>query len=419
MKQDKWIKDLQRRMADYQEPSTGDLWPGIEKALDQKTVLHPAPKILMWHRWAAAAAVAIVLAGGSLLWWHAAETPKTNVAQQTLRPATVNEPVQNTAVSNVAVGTRPDKQHDIAAQNAPYRSANLALSTAKMHSFGKVSSSTALPSAMTPVAGKADKAASEETSRKTESGNSKATEAPNRVITGSTGLYAYNNSYDQQPTHLSESKLSVNVYAANAVGGYRSSNGVTMSDMMLTNYYMVNPAERYAAAKPQMLLQSYEVSDHHQPISFGLTAGYALNARWSVSTGLVYTELVSDFTQVLPDYSLMRRQSLHYIGVPVNLQLKMWSNKKLSTYISGGGQIDINVKAQTVKEGINYDMDKDRLQFSIGSALGLQYNVTPFFGAYIEPGVKYYPDNGSATQNFFKYKPVNFNLQIGVRLNVK
>ena len=81
--------------------------------------------------------------------------------------------------------------------------------------------------------------------------------------------------------------------------------------------------------------------------------------------------------------------------------------------------MDINVKAQTVKEGINYDMDKDRLQFSIGSALGLQYNVTPFFGAYIEPGVKYYPDNGSATQNFFKYKPVNFNLQIGVRLNVK
>ncbi len=133
----------------------------------------------------------------------------------------------------------------------------------------------------------------------------------------------------------------------------------------------------------------------------------------------MYTKLVSDFTQVLPDYSLMRRQSLHYIGVPVNIQWKMWGNKKLSTYISGGGQMDINVKAQTVKEGINYDMQKDRLQFSIGSALGLQYNVTPFFGAYIEPGVKYYPDNGSATQNFFKYKPVNFNLQIGVRLNVK
>ena len=41
-----------------------------------------------------------------------------------------------------------------------------------------------------------------------------------------------------------------------------------------------------------------------------------------------------------------------------------------------------------------------------------------FGGLYAEPGVKYYFDNGSRVVNFFKDKPLNLNLQVGLRLNI-
>ncbi|MFR5269626.1 MAG: hypothetical protein ACLTGI_01375 [Hoylesella buccalis] len=40
-------------------------------------------------------------------------------------------------------------------------------------------------------------------------------------------------------------------------------------------------------------------------------------------------------------------------------------------------------------------------------------------GLIFEPGVKYYIDNKSETQNFFKDKPLNVHLQVGLRWNIQ
>lgn len=39
-------------------------------------------------------------------------------------------------------------------------------------------------------------------------------------------------------------------------------------------------------------------------------------------------------------------------------------------------------------------------------------------GIYLEPGVRYYLDNGSQVQNFFKDQPFSWSLQFGIRLNM-
>ena len=64
-------------------------------------------------------------------------------------------------------------------------------------------------------------------------------------------------------------------------------------------------------------------------------------------------------------------------------------------------------------------MDRDDVQWSVNAAAGAQYDVIPQLGVYVEPGVKYYIDNGSAIENYFKDKPVSFSLQVGLRLNIK
>ena len=122
---------------------------------------------------------------------------------------------------------------------------------------------------------------------------------------------------------------------------------------------------------------------------------------------------------MLSEHRLTRRQTLHYVGIPVNVNYMIWGNQNLRTYVTAGGQADVNVSANTEKEGVDYDTKKDKVQFSTQAALGVQYNITPQLGAYIEPGMKYYIDNGSETQNFFKDKQLNFNVQVGVRWNIK
>ena len=81
-------------------------------------------------------------------------------------------------------------------------------------------------------------------------------------------------------------------------------------------------------------------------------------------------------------------------------------------------QVDFCIATKVVMSGTEVPMDKDRPQWSVQGALGVQYNIIPQLGIYIEPGVKHYFNNHSRVRNFFKDKPNNFNLQFGLRLNV-
>jgi hypothetical protein len=110
--------------------------------------------------------------------------------------------------------------------------------------------------------------------------------------------------------------------------------------------------------------------------------------------------------------------TLHYIGIPLNVQYHVWQWHGLNVYATAGTQVDFNVKARLEADGEEQTMEKDRMQWSVGGALGVQYNIIPQLGLYAEPGIKYYFDNGSHIRNYFKYRPTNFNLQIGLRLNM-
>ncbi len=67
---------------------------------------------------------------------------------------------------------------------------------------------------------------------------------------------------------------------------------------------------------------------------------------------------------------------------------------------------------------LDHSVAKDRPQWSLTGAIGVAYDVLPQLGIYLEPGVRYYLDNGSQVQNFFKDQPFSWSLQFGVRLNI-
>lgn len=425
MKKDDWINDIQRRMADHQEPVKDDLWAGIEQALDQQKVVGKPAVVMRWQRYVAAAAIVLALMGGAgyVLFNHqeqmGKEVARTETEQQPagLQPSTQQmEPMVLAEPTGESVASHVKKALTAVRQGADSEQPLMAMVQEKV--VEPSDRPQDLMNKDVEPGGQPEASSAEATGKVAEQSQPSAAQKNEVGRSSQTFLPA-----ERQRIHASRhgAKVTMNLYAANSVGTYSGRNGLATPVDMVANYYLAKAAPElfFAEAASPIALQSHEETDHHQPVSVGLTAGYALNQRWTLTSGLVYTKLSSDFIQVLDDSRLTRRQTLHYVGIPLNVNFMVWGNKKLKTYITAGGQADFNVDAKTVKEGIKHDMPKDKLQLSTQAALGLQYDFTPHLGAYFEPGVKYYIDNKSETQNFFKDKPLNVHLQVGLRWNIQ
>ena len=258
-----------------------------------------------------------------------------------------------------------------------------------------------------------------------------------KVLTRSTDNHAA--AYASQSYHFEKDKeitgWSMQLYAENltpslggvnsdASGGYNDFSYGTMAEPMPG--VIPDPAvggiygEEYLLASYKAIQRNQQVNaKHHAPVSVGLQVAFGIAPRLSLSTGMVYTRTSSDFYPYAPGSSYNVHQVLHYVGIPVGLNYEFWQSGGFHAYVMAGAEADYNVKNDTDEEGVKKeDAKRDRVQFSGKASLGAQYDITPKVGLYIEPGAKYYFDNGSHVENTFKDKKLNFNLQFGLRFNL-
>ena len=139
---------------------------------------------------------------------------------------------------------------------------------------------------------------------------------------------------------------------------------------------------------------------------FGLLLRYQLNERWGVESGLTYTRLSSDITTIINDVTTVTEQRLNYLGLPLNISYELWKSRYFGVYVTGGGTIE-------------KCLDASPWQFSLNGAAGAEYRLTDFFSLYAEPGIGYYFKDGSGTPTIYKDHPLNFNLSLGIRFNLK
>ena len=125
------------------------------------------------------------------------------------------------------------------------------------------------------------------------------------------------------------------------------------------------------------------------------------------------------------DHYFNGEQTLHYVGIPLNVKCRVCSWKKFDIYALGGVLLEKRVAGKVEKEyvleGQVEKTETERVgsgtfQVSANFGAGLQYNLTSFVGVYVEPAGSYYFDDGSHVENIYKEKPFNFNLNLGVRL---
>ena len=181
-----------------------------------------------------------------------------------------------------------------------------------------------------------------------------------------------------------------------------------------------NDVDYLMAAAYKVLQKSPQgKAKHHAPVSVGMQLAFGIAPRLSMSTGVVYTRTSSVFYPYAPNNDYNVHQVLHYVGIPLGLNYELWRSGGFHAYVMAGAEADYNVKNDTDEDGTKKENAKrDRVQFSGKASLGAQYDISPSVGLYIEPGAKYYFDNGSDIENTFKDKKLNFNLQFGLRFNL-
>ena len=166
---------------------------------------------------------------------------------------------------------------------------------------------------------------------------------------------------------------------------------------------------------------------HRLPVRVGFNVAYRLTDRLSVESGVSYTRLSSDMKDGTKNNYSSSSQKLDYIGVPLNVKYRAFGYRRLSVYASAGLLTEKCVSGKTTHEYVisgekkkheAEDVTAKPWQLSVNAALGAQFDVLRNVGVYVEPGVSYYFDDRSTLSTIYKEKPLNFNLNLGVRYTI-
>lgn len=413
---EQWRKELQQKMDAYRESAPEVSWSEIEQAVKANRPKQRASTVPMWSkRISAAAAVALIITGIGVIRFagdNDKQSPLATTAKKTgTNSETTIEPT--TATNNIVAYSQQTKVEKTA--NATYATTD------------KTNEQPATTAATTKEA----TVSTEETSGTSKASEPATTTEKSVVVKKKSLDDMYQTSQPaNKPYRMTSSKFTAKAYMSNTTSGYNNSGqtNVMLASAELIGEY-INPytgeGNGVVLRQPTNTITNVH---HRQPIRFGLSIRYNINDRWSVESGLTYSYLYSDITGENGNRANMTEQKLNYVGIPVNVGYSLWRNKSFNIYVSGGGTVEKMVSGKAdirtvaynnVESAKSEDVKIKPLQFSVNGSVGAEYQILNNFGVYIEPGLSYYFNNSSEVPTIYKDKQFNFNLNLGLRFNIK
>ncbi len=445
MKQD-WTDTLKQKMAGYEERPSDELWAALsEKAGLQESRRKVIP-VWFWGLSAAAALMAgiFVVTKVNDKSVNALGDITADVAVSETVDAEVPEPVERTlaedlvemkseeamSLADVAVGRKQKAAKVGIKQMVKARKAESAL----------IAEAVPVESSVSAVSEDVTSVNTEEYAAEVPSENHDAREAAtveSDTVEQSEPAMSWDEYLKETPSEKARARrsggFSAGIVAGGAVGGNTSGSkptamvmganplaaGVTKTDWIDKD----SKASAIVYNQPEV----QEEYSHKIPVKVGLTARYNITGRLGVETGLTYSILSSSVktgnSETGKNWST-GSQTLHYLGIPLNISFNILNSRYVNIYVIGGGMMEKSISG-SIKTDEYVDGKFDRtlttnispkgLQWSVNAAAGIQANILPQLGFFVEPGVSHHFKNGSRVRSIYTDKPTDFSLGFGLR----
>lgn len=424
MKQD-WTDTLKQKMAGYEERPSDELWA----ALSEKAGLQESRRkvIPVWF-WGLSAAAAL-MAGIFVV------TKVNDKSVNALDGITADVAVSETVVADVAVGRRQEAAKVGIKQEVKDRKAKSALIAEAVPVKSRVGAGVVEDSAES-----AETSVLENQDVDTvpvQSSASAVNEDVTSVNAEEHAAMSWDEYLKETPSEKARARrsggFSAGILAGGAVGGNTSGSkptamvmganplaaGVTKTDWIDKD----SKASAIVYNQPEV----QEEYSHKIPVKVGLTARYNITGRLGVETGLTYSILSSSVktgnSETGKNWST-GSQTLHYLGIPLNISFDILNSRYVNIYVTGGGMMEKsisgNIKTDEYVDGkfartLTAKISPKGLQWSVNAAAGVQANILPQLGFFVEPGVSHHFKNGSRVRSIYTDKPTDFSLGFGLR----
>ena len=445
MKQD-WTDTLKQKMAGYEERPSDELWAALSERAGLQESRRKVIPVWFWGLSAAAALMAgiFVVTKVNDKSVNALGGITADVAVSEPIDAEVSEPVERTlaeelaevksaetmSLADVAVGRKQEAAKVGIRQMVKARKAKSAL----------IAEAVPVESSVSAVTEDVTSVNTEEYAAEVPSENHDAREAAtveSDTVEQSEPAMSWDEYLKETPSEKARAKrsggFSAGILAGGAVGGNTSGSkptamvmganplaaGVTKTDWIDKD----SKASAIVYNQPEV----QEEYSHKIPVKVGLTARYNITGRLGVETGLTYSILSSSVktgnSETGKNWST-GSQTLHYLGIPLNISFNILNSRYVNIYVTGGGMMEKSISG-SIKTDEYVDGKFDRtlttnispkgLQWSVNAAAGIQANILPQLGFFVEPGVSHHFKNGSRIRSIYTDKPTDFSLGFGLR----
>ena len=450
---EKWLSQLSEKLEGYQEQPSDSVWEGISRKVLGTSLL---------RRWLipGMTAAAALLLGTFLLTRPSSPSPDTITADAKVNadvtPRFFEDPVTSTANDWVPGDNLGEKSQTD--DNGKIQGGNSNSKSQKNNSIDKTLSDKNID--RNPVETGIDQnrkaGAAESAEYSEETVSAEATPEPdNTNAAASTKTSEKEESIDNEVVRQKEeakwAAIMAEEQAERKHSARRFSAGISItgagtassSERQLTNAIMgANPLESnvnyadwvdggFRNGESLVVYNQPEVEtkySHKLPVKFGVSFRYGFNERLGIESGLTYTLLNSTFTTAAgtANGNTTGKQTLHYIGIPLNVTYNIIGSKLFNVYASAGGAMEKAVGGYFETTGhvdgkrseTNRNSLKPKeLQWSLNASAGAQVNVLNQLGLYVEPGISYRIPSSSHVRSIYTDKKLDFSIGFGIRFN--
>lgn len=408
---DDWLNKIHNRMTDYETDEPDDLWDSIVENFGTSPLKrHQSALPFILHNKRAIAAgitLAIAVPIGLYLVYNSENAPRHSLLSNATAPYTIGSATKITPAT--------------VSQLAPTIPANIInkKTTSTRKQMVTISRTDDCPQVCDTI-----KETQERNSAKNDSTYTKKI-----YLKDSTTKHK---GYTASVSHNSNRNRNGNItFSAFSSGATGATNSNTFPASSIGSYGVTDCGWEDAPILGILLFNKGKVTEnriHHRlPLRVGLSFTYNLNDRFGIETGITYTNLTSDIREGSEDHYIAGTQKLHYIGIPLNLKYRIYTWKLFDLYTSAGvsGEKCFSAKVDKefiidnrLKESSVENLSEKPMQWSVNASVGLQCNILNSLSLFAEPGISYYFNDGSTIKTIYKEKPVNFNLNIGLRYTI-